>query len=238
MKKYVASILFLFFLTTSGLLAIPMKFDVSLSGNIGKYFGIQNKNVSPPAILNTAPTPLDMRLQAFHFGGGFTFDFIFITENRSYYGVALSVYTGIESVQQNFATDFITKKDDNIGSFTTNSGMIKTLSILQLELAPIFRFYPTRDVSIGIGPSINFIINKGDSKFINDVLENGKYSDIKKYYINPMFGSVYISAILDVQITKFFGNFGIFAGGQMKFIFIPFSIGVGGQIGIKYRFEP
>lgn len=238
MKRAVLIAILLASLFSSGLFAIPMKFDLSLSGNIGKYFGLANAKVNDLNLgTGSISGPINMSLQGFPFGGGVTFDFIFLTENKPYYGMALSVYAGFEVVQQSLGSSIMTngQTDGFIGA--SNSTLIQTLSTMQFEIAPMFRFYPTRDFSIGIGPVINFMINKGNNSF----LQSEAYTNangLNKYYIKPMFGSVYISAMIDAQVTKFFGNFGIFGGVNIKLLFIPFSVGLGGQIGIRYRFEP
>lgn len=236
MKKIMLAAILVLTISASNIFAIPMKFDLSLSGNVSKIFGLQNSKITEGAPGASETNPINMSLQSFDFGGGVTFDFIFLTENKPYYGMALSVYAGFSASQQNFGSQFMTNGQST--GFTNSPSVYQTLSTMQFEIAPMFRFYPTRDFSIGVGPVINVLINRGNYSYLNSAIYTNQTDGVGKYYVQPMFGSVYISAMVDAQVTKFFGNFGIFGGLNIKLLFVPFSVGIGAQVGIKYRFEP
>lgn len=254
-KKLLITSAFIFFLSSNLLLAVPTRFDISAYVSLGGFKGFQNTAALPPGTLltDTSDIERDMGLNIYQIGGGVSWDLIFINNNNTrHYGMGISLYVNISAYNQGFNSDLL--MDVNQVSFdpndtvnNTNRPQIQMLNSINIQIAPLYRFYPTRDISIGVGPAINIMALSGG--YIDDPYYTGipltstdtnpTVAGTSNYYIQPMFGGTfYISAIVDVQITKFFGNVGITGGLALQAIFVPVAIGLETSFGVRYRFNP
>ena len=243
-------ILFILVLSSNIALGISAKFDVSGHFSFGGFKGLQNNPAGGPGTGDSALSR-DMSLNIFSFGGGLSLDLILIKEdNPKYYGMGPSLYINISSYNQGFSSDIlmVNKEQTNFDPISldnTNKPFQQMVPAVVVQIAPLYRFYPIRDISIGIGPVINIITYNTDyikSEYYTGVNAEGVANGnipASNYYIAPMFGkNIYISAMVDVQVTKFFGNVGITGGVALHSIFLPFAVGLEGNFSVRYRFNP
>jgi len=252
MKKNMLIISILMLVLSSNVIfGFSTKFDVAAHFSLGGFKGFQNNPAIGPGLVDSdGAIPRDMSLNIFSIGGGASWDLIFIKDNNSkYYGMGPSIYVNVSSYNQGFSSDiFMLNKDQtdfDPDSFeNTNQTYQQMIPAIVVQIAPLYRFYPIREISIGIGPVINIISYNTDyvgSEYYTGFDGDGELTGIpaSNYYIKPMLGeNIYISAMVDVQVTKFFGNFGITGGLALHSIFLPFTIGVEGNFGVRYRFNP
>ena len=249
MKKNVL-IIFILVLSSNIAFGISAKFDVSGHFSLGGFKGLQNNPAIGPGAADSGGISRDMSLNIFSVGGGLSLDLILIKEdNPKYYGMGPSLYINVSSYNQGFSSDILMvneeQSDFNPGSeLNTNKAYQQMVPSIVVQIAPLYRFYPIRDISIGVGPVINIITYDtaySSSEYFTGIDKDGVANGnipASNYYINPMFGNIYISAMVDVQVTKFFGNVGITGGIALHSIFLPFSVGVEGNFSVRYRFNP
>lgn len=249
-KNILITSIFMLMLSSSVVFGLSTKFDIAAHFSLGGFKGFQNNPaIGPGEFGSTGAVSRDMSLNIFSIGGGVSWDWIFIeNDNSKYYGMGPSLYVNISVYNQGFSSDILMGDPDQTifepGGGQTNGPFVAMLSSTVIQIAPLYRFYPTRDISIGVGPVINIISHNGnyvDSDYYNgtDISGNPTGVAASNYYIQPMLGeNIYLSAMIDVQVTKFFGDFGITGGLALHSIFLPFSVGIEGNFGVRYRFTP
>ncbi len=243
-------IMFILVLSSNIAFGISAKFDVAGHFSLGGFKGLQNNPAIGPG--RTGAESRDMSLNIFSIGGGLSLDLILIKEdNAKYYGMGPSLYINVSSYNQGFSSDIFMVNTNQIDfgpdeNGNTNKPYQQMVPAVVVQIAPLYRFYPIRDISIGIGPVINIITYSTDytkSEYYTGAnedtgLPNGNVP-ASNYYIKPMLGeNIYISAMVDVQVTKFFGNIGITGGLALHSIFLPFAVGLEGNFSVRYRFNP
>lgn len=233
MKKIYLFISVFFILLYSNSYAV-MKFDLGLAASWGILNGFTDPSPNPE--VNS------WKLHATEFSAGLSLDVINVMSwSKPYYGMGFGFFVGVTIYDQwlghlkmsNSQTDHFHSGDPAGG---TNKNLVQMINTMALDIIPMYRFYPTRELSIGVGPAISMMLNKGPAEFQkNTVGSNLIFVD--SVYLSPMFADFALSLIIDTTITKFWGNFGLYFGINLRVPFAPLSIGVEGKGGIKYRFN-
>ena len=254
MKKItLLSVIFVFALSQVIMAVPPIKFDLTVYLGLAKYAGMGNSAVESGSTPFDGEGPYNMNLRVDSFSGGFAWDVIFLTSEKKYYGHGVSLLVDVAMMNQGFGSAIMT--DEQTGDFTSTPvdpdaipdpdapapnpyQTAQLLSIINIKIAPMYRFHLTRDFSFGVGPAINIIGSAGNPNFITSDAYTNEAKGLNKYYIQPQFAKVHLSFLADIQFTKFFGNFGVTASLYGDVLLQPIAFGFGTRFGVKYRFNP
>ncbi len=227
MKKCLILLACLFSLFSVNLFGFTVKFDVAARGNI--------------AMMTSLDSTTD-DLFALGGGGRLYLDNIFVLDDGAVYGHAVGAIFGYGILHQQLKTGLyipnMTEEEMSSSGFEAQDSS-PSVPMTALNLGLMYRLLPVYNVSIGVGMVMNFVMNNGDYMYTDTNELEGKF-------IEPTFGSVVPEAIVEVAITRFFGNFGLDFGihGSMllnmgdKTTAPAFLLGGGASFGVRYRFSP
>ncbi len=237
-KLIIISIILSAFFSQSIFAYESLKFDLTLFFGLGTYSGLGNTSVDSSALPSgyAGSDPVNMGLNIHSINGGFSWDLIFLTPDKNYYGHGFTIFVEISSRAQSFKSLQMTNGQTD--GFFGETFFTQTLDIVNIAIAPMYRFHVTRDFNVGVGPNINIISSSGTPGFVESDVYTNETTGLGQYYTSPQFGSLYLSLLADVQYTRFFGNFGVMGMVFGEFLLSPLSVGFGSRVGVKYRFNP
>ncbi len=244
-KKWLILLVCLFTLTSANIFAdTSVKFDVALRGNLGLMDSVFFADD-------------ESALRVIDYGLKLYLDTVFIAEDSRVYGGSIGIVLGFSQFDQHLKNGlYISEAGMTNGTVTISAQPVVPMHLISTGL--MGRFYPVNNVSIGVGGVLNFVINKGSYMFTEDddadvVGFSESYQDA---LMNPLFGVIIPEAVLELNVTRFFGNFGLdfgvntgimFYGGSSSYSEYSGSTGstglqmlfrAGASFGFRYRFSP
>ncbi len=228
-----ALILFCLFIAFSvNIFAFSIKFDVSMRGNLGQMSGLGSDT-------NTIRgSTYNLRVYL---------DNIFVLEGTSVYGASVGAIFGFGAIDQALKTSLwvpeAATKPGYEGDFIGQPAM-PIVPLVHLDIGIIGRFFPVNNLSIGFGFVFNVIMNdatymlsEGNPDFPagSTGFDPGAFTNA---LIQPLIGDIVPEMLIEITSTRFFGNIGVDFGMHVSVLFSPILFGIGGSVGVRYRFDP
>ncbi len=238
MKKWLILLVCLFTLGSASAFAdTSVKFDVAVRGNLGlmdSLFFMDDANA----------------LRVINYGVKLYLDTVFIAEDSSVYGGSIGFILGFSQYDQHLKNGlYITEAAMTNGTVTESAQPVVPMHVINTGL--MVRFFPVNNFSIGLGGVLNFVINEGSYMFEEDSLTGGTIgdsigfsTDYQTALLNPLFSIIVPEVVLELNATRFFGNFGLDFGVNAGVLFYSSANGLGlvfnagASFGFRYRFSP